>query len=197
MGCRACFKTLAATVTALVVIMVFALEETKFVRAVSAAEADEAALAEGVEDDEAGITHKAPETASHASRCEPQASRAPRTYWQRLQFFTKTPESLWTVAKLPFYTFWFPHVAFSSLQLAAVQTFYTVLSSSTSIIFSSPPYNFNAAQIGYMSTGLCIGAILGAVYGGYLPIGQCCGLPDETTACSSQRCVSIYCRSQP
>ncbi|OAA78809.1 Major facilitator superfamily domain, general substrate transporter [Akanthomyces lecanii RCEF 1005] len=167
MGWRACFKTLAASVTALVVIMVFALEETKFVRDVDVNAVDAAISAEGVKDDEAGIAHKAPETASGAIHCETQTSRVPKTYWQRLRFFTTTPESLWTVAKLPFYTFWFPHVAFSSLQLAAVQTFYSVLSSSTSIIFSSPPYNFNAAQIGYMSTGLCIGAILGAVYGGY------------------------------
>lgn len=166
LGWRACFKTLAATVTVLAVIMVFALEETKFVRDADTRNTS-AAADEGGKDDETNVGRKAPDTRSHTSEADARTIPLPKTYRQRMSFFTTTPESLWAIAKLPFYTFWFPHVALASLQLASVQTFYTVLSSTTSIIFSSPPYNFNAAQVGYMSAGLCIGAVLGAVYGGY------------------------------
>lgn len=166
LGWRSCFKTLAAITTALTVIMVFALEETKFTRNIDAN--DTSAFADtGPKDIEVNIAGKAADSTSPTSDNASQLIPAPKTYLQRLSFVTRTPVSLWTVAKLPLYTWWFPHVILSSLQLASVQTFYMVLSSTTSIIFSSPPYNFDAAQVGYMSAGLCIGALLGALYGGY------------------------------
>lgn len=122
------------------VLMVVALEETKFPRVIEGQGEDVSTkVGAEIKDLEGSIT----------------------------RFVKPTSESLLKIARLPFYIWWFPHVAFSSLQLASVQTFYSVLSSTTSMIFSAPPYNFNAAQVGYMSAGLCIGATLRILYGGY------------------------------
>jgi MFS family permease len=49
-----------------------------------------------------------------------------------------------------------------------VVAWYVVVSLLSSQIFSAPPYFFNAAQVGYVSTGPLIGSLLGALVGSAL-----------------------------
>ncbi|KAF4419193.1 amidohydrolase ytcJ [Fusarium acutatum] len=93
------------------------------------------------------------------------------TYKQRMRFITRTDEPLWRNYLVPLKMFLFPHVLFSALQVASCVAFLILLTSSISMIFSAPPYNFNTAGVGLMSLGPFVGNFLGSVYGGVL--GDC------------------------
>ncbi|EXL39666.1 hypothetical protein FOCG_17721 [Fusarium oxysporum f. sp. radicis-lycopersici 26381] len=90
------------------------------------------------------------------------------TYRQRMRFITRTDESLWRNYYVPLKTLLFPYVVFSALQVASCIAFIVLLSSTISMVFASPPYNFNTAGIGLMSVGPFIGNIFGSLYGGSL-----------------------------
>ncbi|KAF5713162.1 hypothetical protein FGLOB1_4135 [Fusarium globosum] len=90
------------------------------------------------------------------------------TYKERLRFITRTDEPLWRNYLVPLKMFLFPHVLFSALQVASCVAFLILLTSSISMIFSAPPYNFNTAGVGLMSLGPFVGNFLGSVYGGVL-----------------------------
>ncbi|KAJ4124706.1 hypothetical protein NW765_014233 [Fusarium oxysporum] len=90
------------------------------------------------------------------------------TYKQRMRFITRTDEPLWRNYLVPLKMFLFPHVLFSALQVASCVAFLILLTSSISMIFSAPPYNFNTAGVGLMSLGPFVGNFLGSVYGGVL-----------------------------
>ncbi|KAF5568688.1 hypothetical protein FNAPI_61 [Fusarium napiforme] len=90
------------------------------------------------------------------------------TYKQRMRFITRTDEPLWRNYLVPLKMFLFPHVLFSALQVASCVAFLILLTSSVSMIFSAPPYNFNTAGVGLMSLGPFVGNFLGSVYGGVL-----------------------------
>jgi MFS family permease len=59
-------------------------------------------------------------------------------------------------------------VLFTGLQYASGVVWLTIMSSVLAQVFPLPPYEFNSAQIGYLSVGPFIGNLLGAFYGGYL-----------------------------
>lgn len=88
------------------------------------------------------------------------------TYRQRLRLVTKTSESLLRTAILPVRVITLPHVAFTALQFASGVAWLVLYLTSTSIIFSAPPYSFTTAGVGYMSLGPFVGNILGSLYGG-------------------------------
>ncbi|KAI1067048.1 hypothetical protein LB506_003924 [Fusarium annulatum] len=90
------------------------------------------------------------------------------TYKERMRFITRTDEPLWRNYLVPLKMFLFPHVLFSALQVASCVAFLILLTSSISMIFSAPPYNFNTAGVGLMSLGPFVGNFLGSVYGGVL-----------------------------
>ncbi|KAF5575510.1 hypothetical protein FPCIR_13132 [Fusarium pseudocircinatum] len=90
------------------------------------------------------------------------------TYKQKMRFITRTDEPLWRNYLVPLKMFLFPHVLFSALQVASCVAFLILLTSSISMIFSAPPYNFNTAGVGLMSLGPFVGNFLGSVYGGVL-----------------------------
>ncbi|UNI16979.1 hypothetical protein JDV02_003361 [Purpureocillium takamizusanense] len=62
----------------------------------------------------------------------------------------------------------FPHVLFAALQCANVITFLVYLTNVTSIVFSTPPYNFSTAGVGLMFVGPFVGNMIGSAYGGLL-----------------------------
>lgn len=94
----------------------------------------------------------------------------PMNSWKkRLALFTPSSESIWPYYYRPWIILLsFPHVMFTSLQYATGVIWLSIMSSVMSIVFSMPPYKFNPAQIGYMSTGPFVGSIIGAAYGGFL-----------------------------
>lgn len=88
------------------------------------------------------------------------------SYRQRMRMMTKTDESLWKLFVLPLSAMKLPHMIYTSLQFAVGVAALVVLSSMTSIIFSMPPYNFDASGVGYMTLGPVVGNIFGSIYGG-------------------------------
>ncbi|RCI08810.1 hypothetical protein L249_4673 [Ophiocordyceps polyrhachis-furcata BCC 54312] len=129
-GWRAPYLTLAGFMTALCLLFIVGLEETKPV----------------------AVTNK-----------------DRQTFRPRLQLVTASDESLWKTAYQPLHTAWYPHVVLTSLEYASGLCWLVVLCSVVSVVFSAEPYNFNAAQVGFlMCGGPLVGSLLASIYGGYL-----------------------------
>ncbi|PFH62040.1 hypothetical protein XA68_15363 [Ophiocordyceps unilateralis] len=159
-GWRVSYATLAAAMTVLTVIFVIALEETKFIRPDQEAIPKDKQDMFKLESFQSELARSATDKASKKrGGCLQKA---------RLQFVTKSDESLWKIFYYPALSWWFPQVIFASLQLGSSICWLVVLGSMISIVFSAPPYNFDAAGLGYMYAGPCVGAIFGALYGGPL-----------------------------
>lgn len=56
---------------------------------------------------------------------------------------------------------------YCALQYAVGVSFLVLISNMLSIVFSAPPYNFNAVGLGYMGVGPMIGNILGGLLTGF------------------------------
>jgi len=162
-GWRASYRALAIVMTLLAVLFIVAFEETKFESTVlqgAAAETEEVTHAELTLDEKDGISmHGDGETGS-------ERPSFPR--YLRLQLFSTSNESLWRSYYQPTYACWLPHVIFASLQFASGVCWLVFMSSMISILFTAPPYNFDAAEVGYMFAGPCVGAVFGSLYGGPL-----------------------------
>ncbi|RDA85415.1 hypothetical protein CP532_1521 [Ophiocordyceps camponoti-leonardi (nom. inval.)] len=159
-GWRVSYATLAAAMTALTLIFFVALEETKFSRPIAGEKS--------ISEDKASM-YKMESFESEPATIEPPVVKK-RGFFQsaRLQFITKTDESLWKIFYYPVLSFWFPQVVFASIQLGSSICWLVTMASMISIVFSAPPYNFDAAGLGFMYAGPCVGAVVGAAYGGLL-----------------------------
>lgn len=164
-GWRVSYLTLAASASGLTAVFLLAFEETKFIRDTGppALRHVESAAAE---------TSKV--QVSHAEFESPQQTPSTDTTEQsfpcrlRLRFLTTTGESLWKLFYYPVHMLYFPHVLFTSLQFGLGVLWVVLLGSATSILFSAPPYSFNAAGIGYLLSAPCVGSIGGVLYGGLI-----------------------------
>ncbi|KAM0487387.1 hypothetical protein ACHAP7_001900 [Fusarium lateritium] len=90
------------------------------------------------------------------------------SYRQRMRLITRTDEPLWRNYLVPLKMFLFPHVIFSAIQVASCVAFLILLTSTISMVFAAPPYNFNTAGVGLMSLGPFVGNMFGSLYGGLL-----------------------------
>ena len=176
-GWRASYKTLAGVMTGLTVVFLFAFEETKFVPVLRGCApnvpGDDSDVIELIETgSRARVAHKAVvfevENKDQIHVPTPAPAWKPFPRYLRLQLVTPTHESYWRTLCEPFHVWWFPHVVFTYIEFASGICWVVVVASVVSIVFSKPPYNFNSAQIGYMSAGPFIGSIFGSIYGGYL-----------------------------
>ncbi|PHH92465.1 hypothetical protein CDD83_7318 [Cordyceps sp. RAO-2017] len=168
-GWRTSYASLATAMTVLTVVFIGIFEETKFVPAVVRRPA------KSVDDGDSIYKTDSLDAAAKASisvvelerggAAPPKKGKFPRD--MRLQLVTKTDESLWKLTYYPIYSWWFPHVLFTSIQLGSGICWLVVTLTMTSIVFSAPPYNFDAAGLGYMNAGPCVGSVFGALYGGY------------------------------
>ncbi|KAK1147555.1 hypothetical protein N8T08_000897 [Aspergillus melleus] len=93
----------------------------------------------------------------------------PMKRWhQRFPLITYTPEPIWPHFHRPFEAlFTFPAILCCALQYASGVVWLTILSTVISLVFPLPPYNFNPAEIGYMSVGPFVGNLIGSFYGGF------------------------------
>ncbi|PHH83084.1 hypothetical protein CDD82_3619 [Ophiocordyceps australis] len=166
-GFRSSYTTLAAFMTCLTVIFVFLFEETKFVPVIIASVGDvpisgtsnlKALEAEG---------KLAPVSSQDHEALSPPA-RKPWPRCMRLQLLTPTSESLLKTFLAPTKVWWFPAVAWTGFEFASGICWVVVNASIISIVFAKEPYNFNAAQIGFMSGGPFVGSVIGSIYGGPL-----------------------------
>ncbi|PHH79788.1 hypothetical protein CDD80_3781 [Ophiocordyceps camponoti-rufipedis] len=166
-GWRLSYVSLAIALTILLLITILALEETKFIRPLEL---------EPTIDDKDGI-FKLESFESELAR-GPSNEKPPRNKRggfdfgfirrARLQFITKSDESIWRVLYSPIKSWWFPQVLFASIQLGSSICWLVTMGTMSSLLFSAPPYNFDAAGLGYMTLGPFVGAVLGSIYGGYL-----------------------------
>ncbi|PHH67430.1 hypothetical protein CDD81_41 [Ophiocordyceps australis] len=169
-GFRSSYTTLAAFMTGLTLVFVLMFEETKFVPVINASVASvpNESNFKALDAD----TKLAPITSQRTLRDQDESlAPPPRKPWprcMRLQLITPTGESLLKIFWAPTQVWWFPAVAWTGFEFASGICWVVVNASIISIVFSKEPYNFNAAQIGFMSGGPFIGSVLGSAYGGPL-----------------------------
>ncbi|KAK7932251.1 major facilitator superfamily transporter [Apiospora marii] len=174
-GWRWSYYALAIGFTILTFVYIFAFEETKYTRTASgssirAASQDgtqsPATAAEGntlpldkKDDVETELDHVPSHTLG-------EVNTIPHTYAQRLRLATPTPEPLWRLTVAPLSAAAFPHILFTALQFASGICWLVLMLTSTSVIFSAPPYLFTTQGVGNMSLGPLVGNVFGALYGG-------------------------------
>lgn len=167
-GWRVSFASLATSMSILTVFFIVALEETKFVPTVRQTSLGNQDSLYRIESDLKGRASVVElERGPQGDAMFRPAKKRSCLRGARLQLITKTDESLWKVFYFPIHSWWFPHVVFSWLQLGSSICWLVVMGSVLAIVFSAPPYNFDAAGLGYMTAGQAVGAVFGAVYGGY------------------------------
>lgn len=173
-GWRSSYFSLALTLTALTVLFVPVLEETKYIPVIDAYAMNnyppaEVPRSDAMKDAKDGEAHDGEILeAARISSCPGMVGAMPRpkSWRQRMRLFTPSEEPLLRTAYHPLYTICLPHVVFTSVQFASAVCWLVVMSSMISIVFAAPPYNFNSAALGYMFAGPFIGSIFGSVYGG-------------------------------
>lgn len=166
-GWRWSYYALSISLTGLFFIFVFLFEETKYIPVTIGARdgVPQEVASEQVKDGE--DDKKDPLADLEAIKSNVNQESIPlNTYRQRLRLVTKTSESLWRIAILPVRVITLPHVAFTALQFASGVCWLVLYLTATSVIFSSPPYNFSTAGVGYMNLGPFVGNVLGSIYGG-------------------------------
>lgn len=180
-GWRWSYHTLSIFTAILFVLFAVAYEETKYSKVVNGIETPNETTDNGKPIDQYSTNGNAVND-SKIITSENQVSLGPSTKhrnvdytypmnpWRtRLALYTTTSESIWPHYYRPFYIlFSFPTVLFTGLQYASGVVWLTIMSSVLAQVFPLPPYEFNSAQIGYLSVGPFIGNLLGAFYGGYL-----------------------------
>lgn len=172
-GWRWSYYALAIGFTILAFVYIFAFEETKYIRTASgssirAASQDgtksptrqDGALSVDKKDDvETELDH----VPSHTMG---EVNTIPNTYAQRMRLLTPTQEPIWRLTVAPLSAISFPHILFTALQFASGICWLVLMLTSTSVIFSAPPYLFTTQGVGNMSLGPLVGNVFGALYGG-------------------------------
>jgi MFS family permease len=167
-GWRWSYYALAIALTILCVLFILFYEETKYVP-VNEGRSEVVATATTSIDGDNNDKEKIPgDSTLAATTSNPVPEYQLSTYRQRMRMLTPTDEPLFKALSMPLYVITFPHVLFTALQFAAAICWLVLFLAITSVIFSAPPYSFNTAAVGYMSTGPFIGNLLGSVYGGPL-----------------------------
>jgi len=91
---------------------------------------------------------------------EPTYSR--KTYWQKLSLFYKPKRNLlWTMMKRPFLFFTLPVVVYCGFTYGASIMWLNLITGTTSLIMSYPPYSFAADIVGLFSVAPLIGVAFG------------------------------------
>ncbi|KAF5686674.1 hypothetical protein FDENT_5677 [Fusarium denticulatum] len=159
------YYTTGIVLTVLFLLFIFFFEETKFIPVtIGETRSTSSQGPPTLKNSKDDPTQANIKDSDHNSETHP-----PRlAYKQRIRFITRTDEPLWRNYLVPLKMFLFPHVLFSAVQVASCVAFLILLTSSISMIFSAPPYNFNTAGVGLMSLGPFVGNFLGSVYGGVL-----------------------------
>ncbi|EJT99823.1 MFS general substrate transporter [Dacryopinax primogenitus] len=120
------------------------------------------AIEENAEAEKAEMEHK--EGVAVESRSIPPR----RTFLQDLRIFSGVhdPTPLWKLIARPLPCFVSPVVIWATLAYGFLTVWLVVLSVTVSLIFGSPPYNFNSTQTGLVSISPLIGSLLAALIAG-------------------------------
>jgi hypothetical protein len=84
------------------------------------------------------------------------------TYLDKLKLFgTSKPFQLWTLMKRPFVFLSFPVVVYCGFAYGCTVIWFNIMNGLSSLILSSPPYNFKASIVGLFFLSFLIGAVIG------------------------------------
>ncbi|KAK8044413.1 hypothetical protein PG993_004437 [Apiospora rasikravindrae] len=172
-GWRWSYYALAIAFTILTFVYVFAFEETKYIRTSTGSSVRETSLdgtpsltaedGPSAQDKKDDVDEDLNRVGSHTMG---EVNRVPNSYAKRMRFLTPTSEPLWRLTVAPLSVISFPHILFTALQFASGICWLVLLLTSTSVIFSAPPYLFTTQGVGNMSLGPLVGNVFGALYGG-------------------------------
>lgn len=159
------YYTTAIVCTVLTLLFVFFFEETKFIP-ISIGDLRPRASSQ----DGPTLSRESKNDSSQGEPdCEVAAPQPARlSYRRRMRLITRTDEPLWSNYLVPLKMFLFPHVLFSAIQFSSGVAFLILLTSTISMVFSAPPYNFNTIGVGLMSMGPFVGNVLGSLWAGPL-----------------------------
>ncbi|KAK6381617.1 hypothetical protein LTS17_004676 [Exophiala oligosperma] len=95
-----------------------------------------------------------------------------KTYWQKLGLIRKEDlkkkNQLKSMFIRPLLFLSLPGVSFAGFMYGAIVCYFNVLNGTTSLILSSPPYNFPSSMVGLSYVACLIGVFLGSYYSGIL-----------------------------
>lgn len=154
------------------VILFFIMEETNYDRkTVGVVETidtpESSSLADG---QEASNTEKGIQISERPS---PQGTTAgtyqKKTCFEKLALFGKPrPNQLWTMIKRPFMLVSLPVVVYCGFAYGCTVVWSNLMNGTSSLILSSPPYNFKASMVGLFSLASLLGTAVGCIGSGIL-----------------------------
>ncbi|KAF7549277.1 hypothetical protein G7Z17_g6485 [Cylindrodendrum hubeiense] len=183
MGWRWAFWLCAIFMGVLVVLMVFLLEETKYVppplTGYEICEESHIRDFDKPKNMEKASPHQPIPKETDSTQNQPRRvveidNTVPmKSYWERHALFTLSDEvegrSFWRQLYQPFQILVaFPAVMFAALQYGFAIAMLAILAVTQSVLYTLPPYNFTTAGIGNMNLPPAIGALLGSIFGGPL-----------------------------
>lgn len=173
MGWRWCYYMQSLFTGILFILFLFLYEETKYVPIIEAEDVPSSSQDDTLtKKDQSGkdssftvrnvVIAKETLTSNRLNQSIPM-----RTWKQRLTLYTPTSEPFLPLVYRPFIIlFTFPTVMFAAVQYSFMLCWLVNTAITLSVHFSYPPYNFGAAQLGYMGIGPLIGSLLGSAYSG-------------------------------
>lgn len=169
-GWRWAYYALSISLTILLLLFIVGFEETKYSRPTLVIDSVGPHNEDGLEDVDRKHDDDDQEKDSqiYSEAFQDQGGNAPKlnTYWERMRLVTPTNESLFAILIAPFRVIFLPHILFTALQFSFVVAWLVLTVIMNSIFFSSPPYSFNTAGVGYMNIGPFVGSLVGSLYGG-------------------------------
>ncbi|KIW11188.1 hypothetical protein PV08_10488 [Exophiala spinifera] len=97
-----------------------------------------------------------------------------RSYWQKLAIYRSDPlrgkANFKGMILRPLIFASFPVIAFSGFMYGSIVCYFNILNGTSSVILSSPPYNFSPSMVGVSYVACLIGVFIGAYFSG--PLGD-------------------------
>ncbi|KIX02991.1 uncharacterized protein Z518_06541 [Rhinocladiella mackenziei CBS 650.93] len=97
-----------------------------------------------------------------------------KSFWQKMALFRKEDlrkkNQLKGMILRPLIFLTFPIIFFSGFMYGAIVCYFNVLNGTSSLILSSPPYNFSSSMVGLAYVSCLVGVFLGAYFSG--PVGD-------------------------
>lgn len=150
------------------VIMIFCFEESGYVRKFPVIEGDPLPnVTDSSKDAEKGSESLNLQESPRELGGLEQAP-APKTYWKRIQFFTKLrPFPTFSQFARPLMVLYkLPHIQWAGWMVASSLCGFNVVTGTITMVFSAPPYNFSVGSIGLCYIGAAVGVIIGVVASG-------------------------------
>ncbi|KAL2072383.1 hypothetical protein VTL71DRAFT_11726 [Oculimacula yallundae] len=166
---RWCYWYLVIFLFGLLVIQLFTMEESTYRRPISSVEIGGVPASAHTKTKELEAGHDKHATTTIASDEDEIPIPPPKTYMQRfslIQTSQNDPRSWIVIALRPFALITYPAVMWGGIVYGVQVMWLSLLATTQSEIFSSPPYNFSVVNVGNINFAAFIGGTLGMFWGG-------------------------------